>query len=79
MDLRNNLKKGLAFITTFIIANALSLAAFAQPVDPGDGDCGTSPDDACQVPLDTWVIVLVAAGLIYGIYHLNKKQKALCA
>lgn len=50
-------------------------------VDPGDpGEPCDSPDPItgdCQLPLDNWVYVLVFAAVIYGVYKLHQKQKAL--
>jgi hypothetical protein len=40
----------------------------------GDPDITTTP---CEVPLDTWVYILVIAAVIFGVYHLYKKQKPL--
>jgi len=62
----------------FLITLLLTFTAYADdpPDEPGDGDCGTSPDDPCQLPLDTWIYILVILALIYTVYHLHKKQKA---
>jgi hypothetical protein len=54
----------------------LHTICFAQIANPCDG---TDNDDGCPVPLDTWVLALVAIAFIYGIYRLHKKQKALSA
>lgn len=53
-----------------------TIATFAQPGSPSQGDCGDSsagPDEPC--PLDTWVIVLVIVALFFVVAHLRKKQK----
>ncbi|WP_214653068.1 hypothetical protein [Mucilaginibacter segetis] len=58
--------------------------AFCQ--DDCDGPGGPPPDPdsppdtsytPCDVPLDTWVYILVIAAVIFGTYHLYRKQKAL--
>ncbi|MBD1393059.1 hypothetical protein [Mucilaginibacter glaciei] len=56
----------------------ISLNAFSQcAVDPNNPDIPIDEDDpTCQVPLDTWVYVLVLAAAIFGAYQLYKKQKA---
>jgi len=67
----------LIVILTFLISIS---TAFAQ----GDGvPCSGDPDDpgydpnGCNLPLDTWVYVLVIAAVIFGAYKLHQKQKAL--
>jgi hypothetical protein len=71
-------KRSLIFILTFL---ASIVTAFA---DPGDGvPCSGEIDDpgydpnGCNLPLDTWVYILVFAAVIYGAYRLYQKQKAL--
>jgi hypothetical protein len=75
----SGLKRKCVVVCVFLVMMFLTFAARAQPGDPGDDDCGTSPDDECYVPLDTWVFVLVAIAFIYGMYYLHKKQKSLSA
>jgi hypothetical protein len=59
---------------------SLWAAAFAQ----GDGvPCSGDPDDpgydpnGCNLPLDTWVCILFFTTLIFGVYKLHQKNKAL--
>jgi hypothetical protein len=70
-------KRCLIVILTFLISIS---TAFAQ----GDGSLvPANPDDpgydpnGCNLPLDTWVYVLVIAAVIFGAYKLHQKQKAL--
>ena len=62
----------------------INLSAFSQDCDGGPGLPGEDPDaptNGCDVPapLDTWVYVLVIGAVVYGAYHLYRKQKALSA
>jgi hypothetical protein len=69
------------FLKRLIVLSLFALPSFAAMAqDPGE-PCD-SPDPItsdCTVPLDSWVIVLVAVAFCYGIYRLHKKQKALSA
>lgn len=38
---------------------------------------GTDPDATC--PIDTWVIVLMAAGSFFAVYTLLKRKKSISA
>jgi hypothetical protein len=49
--------------------------AFAQ--DPGFPCEGDDIDNPCELPLDTWVYVLVIAGVIFGAYKLHQKKRKL--
>jgi hypothetical protein len=71
-------KRLLIFVLTFLISIATVFA------DPGDGvPCSGEPDDpgydpnGCNLPLDTWVCILVFAALIVGVYRLHQKHKKL--
>jgi hypothetical protein len=73
------IKRYLIVILTFLISIS---TAFAQtPTDPIP--CSGDPDDpgydpnGCNLPLDTWIYVLVIAAVIFGAYKLHQKQKAL--
>jgi len=72
--------KGLIITLFFVAFNVLTV--FADPTNPCD-DPLIDPDDlppgACdlQMPLDTWVYVLVIAAVVYGAYRMHQKQKAL--
>ncbi|TSD67863.1 hypothetical protein FFF34_010880 [Inquilinus sp. KBS0705] len=60
----------------------VSITAFSQDCADGPGLPGDDPDaptTGCDVPLDTWVYVLVIGAVIYGTYRLHNKQKALSA
>jgi hypothetical protein len=52
-----------------LILNTVTL--YAQIGEPCGG---VDPDATC--PLDTWVIVLAAAAVIFAVMHLNRKQKS---
>ena len=72
-----NIKKRLAVTLLFTLS---FVELFAQgPGIPGGGDdggnCGDIDADACVLPLDNWVIVLVIGGLIITTWHLHNKQK----
>jgi hypothetical protein len=62
------------WLTRLSIAVCLSvlspLFAFADPDLPCDGQ-----DPYADCPLDTWVYILFAATLLYGIYFINKHKK----
>lgn len=65
-----NIKKRI-FTTLLLSLHFIQL--FAQP--PGlPGDCEDA-DDCEAVPLDNWLIVLFAAGLIFTAWYLHNKQK----
>ena len=63
--------KSFAVIIFLVFIN---LACFAQVSNPcgGSGD----PDDPTTCPLDSWVMILVAAALIFVTLRLYKQQKA---
>lgn len=63
-----NIKKKLA-LTLLLLLSAGQL--FAQIGLPGDCDDA----DACPLPLDNWLIILVIGGLILTTVYLHKKQK----
>lgn len=66
------MKKKISLTFVFFLISVLQL--LAQDDDPGDpGDC-TDPD-ACPVPLDNWVIVLVIVSLVFATIYLHRKQK----
>lgn len=62
------------FILVLLVVLLISVSQlFAQGTPCGDsGD----PDVPSQCPLDTWVLLLVAAFLIYATVRLYKKQKS---
>jgi hypothetical protein len=72
--------KSLLIVLFLVAFNVLT--AFADPTNPCD-DPTIDPDDlppgACDLPLDTWVYVLVIAAVIYGAYRMHQKQKAFTA
>ena len=59
------------FSTLFLLAFS-ALTLFAQPGEPCNGD---DPDAYC--PLDTWVLVLAGAAMLFAVWHLYRKQKAV--
>jgi hypothetical protein len=63
-----NIKKRLAVVLLLLLSSS---QLFAQPGLPGD--CEDA--DACDVPLDNWLIILVVGGLILTTVYLHNKQK----
>jgi hypothetical protein len=66
------------FSLTFIFLLVSVSTVLAQCEDETTSPGGTpgDPDNPwVQCPLDTWVIVLVAAALIFTVIHLYRKQK----
>lgn len=64
-------------ILSIVLILLISTLGYAQVTNPC-GDDG-NPDDTstCDIPLDTWVYVLVIAGVLFGAYQLYKKQKEI--
>ncbi|TWR27375.1 hypothetical protein FPZ43_12895 [Mucilaginibacter pallidiroseus] len=75
--------KGIIFKRTLFTLTGtllLNLCAFAQDCEDGPGLPGADPDAGpCEIPLDTWVIVLVIVAVIFAAYRLNQKQRSLTA
>jgi hypothetical protein len=66
-------------ILTFMASISTAFAQVDETPCPGDpSDEGYDPN-ACHLPLDTWVFVLVIAAVIFGAYKLHQKQKSLTA
>ncbi|MES2377651.1 MAG: hypothetical protein V4553_13790 [Bacteroidota bacterium] len=64
---------GLTFI--FLLAGLSTVFAQCED-DTGPGSLPGDPDNPwVQCPLDTWVVVLAAAALIFTVIHLYRKQK----
>ncbi len=58
-----------------IVAAAIGLLIIPSSLFAQDFPCGgTDPYATC--PLDTWVVVLAGAALLFAVLHLYKKQKA---
>jgi hypothetical protein len=66
------------FILTFILSVNTAFAIDPTPCT-GDPDDPNFDPNACNLPLDTWVYILVIAAVIFGAYKLYQKQKALVA
>jgi hypothetical protein len=64
---------------TIIMLIFLMLNVTIALADPTLPCVGEDIDTPCELPLDTWVCVLVIAALIYGAYRMHQKQKALSA
>jgi hypothetical protein len=66
-------------ILTFMLSISTAFAQSDETPCPGDPDDPNYDPNACHLPLDTWVYVLVIAAVIFGAYKLHQKQKALTA
>jgi len=75
--MKHNKIRSARYLSLLLVLLLNSLMAAAQPGGGGD-PLPCDPDDVngCA-PLDTWVMVLVVAGLIFASYRLYRKQKAL--
>lgn len=71
------MKKFIYSLLAILLLLAIPAITMAQDTDPPQDGC--DPIDGCPVPLDTWVVLLALTAVIFGAYHLNKKQKALSA
>ena len=61
------------FCWTFLLLMFNVVMLYAQPGEP----CGGNDDDGtCPSPLDTWVLVLAGAALIFAAIHLYRKQRS---
>ncbi|MFD0793509.1 hypothetical protein ACFQZX_07755 [Mucilaginibacter litoreus] len=72
------IKRIFLFLIIFILNAAVVLAddpPFENPCEGHDIDDPTP----CELPLDTWVYVLVFAAIIFGAYKLYQKNKAVTA
>jgi len=65
-----------SFFTTIVVLVLVNLHCFAQLENPGCGDGSGGPDDPTNCPLDSWVMLLVVATLIFTAFHLYRNQKA---
>lgn len=66
------MKKKIFFSTVaLLVINTTVLLAQGLPCSD------TDPDATC--PLDSWVVVLAAAALLFAAWHLHRKQKSLRA
>ncbi len=63
------LKIGFGVIVLLLIS---ALSTYAQT---GINPCNGSDDDG-TCPLDTWVVVLVAAVSIFAVYRLYRRKKS---
>jgi hypothetical protein len=63
----------------FLFLNIAAVYAQIGVDNPNPCGGGVDPDDQvpCEVPLDTWVYILIVTAAIYGFYQLCKKQKSL--
>jgi hypothetical protein len=60
------------FLGAFLLLMLNVVMLYAQPGEPC---AGVDPDETC--PLDTWVIILAAAALVFATIHLYRKRSAL--
>ncbi|GAB2984941.1 hypothetical protein GCM10027049_23990 [Mucilaginibacter puniceus] len=67
--------KALSLLFTFLLIS-ISITAFGQDCGDGPGLPGVDVDAATnQCPLDTWVILLVGAALIFTTFQFYRKQQ----
>jgi hypothetical protein len=69
-------KCGSIFILIFLLSISAAFALDPVPCSGEIDDPGYDPN-GCDLPLDTWVYILVIAAVIFGAYKLHQKQKAL--
>jgi hypothetical protein len=62
------------FLGTLLLLILNSVTLFAQPGEPC---AGVDPDATC--PLDTWVIILAVAALVFATIRLHRKRSAEAA
>jgi hypothetical protein len=67
-------KLAALFIFMFIAFTAFGQDCGDGGVLPGD-DPDAHPIGASGCPLDTWIIVLAVAALLFTVLHLHRKQK----
>ena len=66
-----------SFLTTLLVLVLVNLSCFAQLGNPGcGGDDGGGPDDPTNCPLDSWVMLLVFAALVFTVIYLHRIQKS---
>ncbi|RWY47873.1 hypothetical protein [Mucilaginibacter gilvus] len=66
-------------VLALVMYSNIVLAQCDEVPNPGNPDDPGYDPNGCPVPLDTWVFILVAIGLVYTVYILHKKQKSLSA
>ena len=69
----NNIKNKARLVSLLIIS-LFSIPAFSQPgpSGPPPPPCWPPP---CNVPINSGILLILAAGLVYGGYVLFKMQK----
>jgi hypothetical protein len=61
-----------------LVSSCLPTIIFAQPIDPGCEPCqyiqGCHPDGT-PCPIDSYLYILVATGIVYGIKKIRNAKK----
>ena len=72
-EIGNNLFK--LFIFSFVL-----LSDFVMYSQPGDdtGDCTLEGDDAPAAPINSKLIILALAGIIFAVYTVRNSRKRPC-
>lgn len=63
----------IKYIAGVVAALTFTIPLMAEAGDPNDPDAGTDPG----APVDSWAILLFAAGLVMGLIYLKKYRKIM--
>ena len=62
-------------IALLICTVLCAIPASSQPPPPPPNPCCWPPPCICAVPVNSGAVILIAIGLLYGIYSLYKLKK----
>lgn len=65
----------IKYTLTFIYFMGNTILLFADSVDPNDPDASDDP----PTPIDSWIFLLLIAGLTIGIYYIKNYKEILSA